>query len=85
MQIRRFKPGERVRRRGDNKVMIVQKYCLKRGFLHGSYVSDHEVACVWYDGGVRRTGIFDQRTLTGVERFDHSYLPLTTLAHHRKI
>lgn len=83
MTIRRFKPGERVRRRGGSQAMIVQKYCLKQSFLSGSYVSDHEIECVWYERGVRKTGIFDQRTLTRVERFDHSYLPLTNVVHHR--
>lgn len=83
MTIRRFKPGERVRRRGNDQVMIVLKYCLKQSFFQGSYVSDHEVECVWYDRGVRKTGMFDQRTLTRAERFDHTYLPLTNVAHHR--
>lgn len=63
MTVRRFKPGDRVQKRGDGQLMTVQKYCLKHHPFFGTYLSENEVECTWYENGKSRRGIFDQRTL----------------------
>lgn len=66
MVIRKFKPGDRVKKIGSKQVMILQNYRLKRSFIYGTILSDREVECSWYENGKRKTGVFDQRTLTKV-------------------
>ena len=66
MKVKRFKPGDRVRKRGEKQIMIVLKYCLKQHFFLGSYLSSYEVECVWYENSKRRKATFDERTLTKV-------------------
>ncbi len=64
MKRRKFKPGDRVQKRGEGPVMMVLNYCLKKSPIVGTYVSDDEVLCVWYTNNRRQTGVFDQRVLT---------------------
>jgi uncharacterized protein YodC (DUF2158 family) len=64
MKTKMFKPGDRVTRRNDNNVMYVSKYKLKKNPFLGTYLSDNEVECVWYENGKRHVRSFDQRTLS---------------------
>ncbi len=66
MTVRKFKPGDRVYKKGTGQTMIVLKYCFKQNPLTGSFLSDLDVECVWYENKRRKTGIFDQRTLSKV-------------------
>ncbi len=66
MQVRRFKPGDRVQHRNGGQVMEVMKYVLEHRPLVGEVYSDSLVECVWYDGGERQSGVFHQNILTPV-------------------
>ncbi|RMG83990.1 MAG: hypothetical protein D6714_08830 [Bacteroidetes bacterium] len=63
MIVRKFKPGDRVEHRLGGPVMEVIRYEKERDPLAGEVISDHDVFCVWYEDGERKTGVFDQRTL----------------------
>jgi hypothetical protein len=68
MEIRKFKPGDRVVRKSDQLMMEVIKYPIEHHILVGDQWSEHDVECVWYDEQKERhKGIFDQRTLIKVE------------------
>ena len=66
MRFRKFRSGDRVRKKENKQIMIVFKNCLKQHPFCGSYLSDNELECVWYENGIRMKAIFDQRTLTKV-------------------
>jgi uncharacterized protein YodC (DUF2158 family) len=66
MQVRRFKPGDRVQHRNGGQVMEVMKYVLERRPLVGEVCSDCLVECVWYDDGERQSEVFHQNVLTPV-------------------
>ena len=63
MHNRKFKPGDRVQLKGEGPVMQVLKYRCKEIPFVGWVLSDHEVECVWFENGERKTGFFDQRVL----------------------
>lgn len=68
MEIRKFKPGDRVVRKSDQLMMEVVKYVVEPDILAGDQLSMHDVECVWYDENKERhKGIFDQRALIRVE------------------
>jgi uncharacterized protein YodC (DUF2158 family) len=63
MIIRRFKPGDRVRKKGEKQLMVVQNYCVNKEGLLGNILSNRDVKCTWYENGRHKSGVFDQRTL----------------------
>ena len=65
---RRFKPGDRVQKRGKGKKMVVLKYAVKKYPIIGTYTSEHDVECVWFENGNRKKSVFDQRSLTKVTK-----------------
>jgi uncharacterized protein YodC (DUF2158 family) len=67
MKRKYFKPGDRVRNKNNDKIMYVSKYIYKKHPILGKFLSDYDVECVWYEDGVRKTGIFDQRTLLRIK------------------
>ena len=62
---RLFKPGDRVQLKSGGPVMKVLNYVLKRRPFVGTYLSDSEVECAWYDRGEgrRKTDVFHQNAL----------------------
>lgn len=64
MVVRKFKPGDRVEQKSGGPVMEVMHYEVEDKPLVGEFVSEQDVRCVWYEEGERKTGVFDQRTLT---------------------
>lgn len=62
-----FKPGNRVRNKNNKQTMYVSKYIYKTHPILGKFLSDYDVKCIWYEDGVRKTGIFDQRTLLRIK------------------
>ena len=67
---RLFRPGDRVQLKHGSPVMEVMKYEMEKSPLSGEVFSDHELSCVWYENGERKTGVFDQRTLFKVAHGD---------------
>lgn len=71
MEVRKFRPGDRVRRKAGGPPMEVIKYVVEQKALAGEVYSEHDVECVWYDEEHnRQKEVFDQRTLYKVEE-DH--------------
>jgi uncharacterized protein YodC (DUF2158 family) len=68
MEYRKFKPGDRVRKKSGGPVMEVVKYAMEHEALVGDVQSIHDVLCVWFDENEERhKDVFDQRTLFKVE------------------
>jgi uncharacterized protein YodC (DUF2158 family) len=63
MTVRRFKPGDRVRRCDGGPIMQVLNYVLENRPFVGRLQSDHLVECVWYENGNRRSQVFHQEVL----------------------
>ena len=71
MEARKFRPGNRVRRKRGGPPMEVVRYAVDYQALADDSHSEHDVVCVWYDEEhERHKEIFDQRALYKLEE-DH--------------
>lgn len=71
MEARKFRPGDRVRRKAGGPPMEVVKYAVEHNALAGDVWSEHDVVCVWYDEDHKRQKeVFNQRGLYKLEE-DH--------------
>lgn len=69
MNVRKFKPGNRVQPKAGGPVMEVIKYVTEHRVFVGDVYSDHDVLCVWYDDNKdRHEEVFDQRCLFRIEK-----------------
>ncbi len=75
MNAKKFKPGDRVQLRSDGRIMEVIKYVNKFSILIGNYVSEDEVECVWYENGVRKSVVFNQKNLTRASKPSGLFMP----------
>lgn len=63
MQVRKFKPGDRVRHRYNGRVMEVLKYVQESRPFVGK-INTNLAECVWYENGQRKCEAFPQHVLT---------------------
>ncbi len=61
---KKFRPGDRVRKRNSNSVMTVIKYIKKNYSIFGTLRSNIYVLCHWHDKDNQvKSGVFHQRML----------------------
>lgn len=76
MIVRRFRTGDIVRSKDNNRLMTVIKYATKKAPVIGYYLSINELICGWSDpeSGERKTAVFHENQL---EKADQSGLLYT--------